>query len=34
MHTQFQKDLSKLRLSTAQKYFTMLEEGYSPMSYQ
>ena len=34
MHRQFQKDLSKLRLKTAETYFEMLSIGYAPMSYQ
>lgn len=33
MHRQFQKDLSKLRLKTAETYLEMLQIGYAPMSY-
>jgi len=33
MHRQFQKDLSKMRLKTAEAYLDMLSIGYAPMSY-
>jgi len=33
MHRQFQKDLSKMRLKTAETYMDMLSVGYAPMSY-
>ena len=33
MHRQFQKDLSKMRLKTAETYLEMLSIGYAPMSY-
>ena len=33
MHKQFQKDLCKLRLKTAQTYMSMLQEGLAPMQY-
>jgi len=33
MHRQFQKDLSKMRLKTAETYVDMLAIGYAPMSY-
>lgn len=33
MHRQFQKDLSKMRLKTAETYVDMLSVGYAPMSY-
>lgn len=34
MHRQFQKDLSKLRLKTAQSFYGILQNGYAPMTYQ
>ena len=33
MHRTFQTELAKLRLRTAQEYFTMINEGHAPMSY-
>lgn len=33
MHRQFQKDLAKLRLRTAENYVDILQEGFAPMSY-
>lgn len=33
MHRQFQKDLCKLRLKTAQTYLGLLGDGLAPMSY-
>jgi len=33
MHRQFQKDLSKIRLKTAETYCEMLQVGYAPMNY-
>ncbi len=33
MHKQFQKDLCRMRLRTAQTYISMLNEGNAPMSY-
>eukprot|EP00356_Strombidium_inclinatum_P009479 CAMPEP_0170499046 /NCGR_PEP_ID=MMETSP0208-20121228/29870_1 /TAXON_ID=197538 /ORGANISM="Strombidium inclinatum, Strain S3" /LENGTH=206 /DNA_ID=CAMNT_0010776429 /DNA_START=1251 /DNA_END=1867 /DNA_ORIENTATION=+ len=33
MHRQFQKDLAKMRLKTAETYVDMLSIGYAPMSY-
>lgn len=34
MHKQFQKDLSKMRLKTAETYIDILKDGYAPMNYQ
>lgn len=34
MHRQFQKDLSKMRLKTAETYLGILQDGFAPMSYQ
>ena len=33
MHRQFQKDLSKMRVKTAEAFVDMLQVGYAPMSY-
>lgn len=34
IHRQFQKDLCKMKLKTAETYSDMLQIGYNPMSYE